>query len=149
MFYVLVCKRKMGNIPVAVEFRSSSWDRDTAFNFLSENSVVYCIADQAFREGVMPFVNRTTSSDIAYYRFHGRDASWVDGKTGLRHVDLYSNSDLTLFKGKIKHVAKGTKSTYICFNNCHAGASARNAKQMKKLLGISDSGNGVSFDLFD
>ena len=149
MSYVWTCSQRMGEIPIAVEFRSESWNRDVTFHFLREHNIAYCAADQTPSDGSMPFIDRTTSSETAYFRFHGRDDSWIDGRTGMRHVFLYSNSDLSWFKGKIIQVAQKTQSTYICFNNCHAGASARNAKQMKKLLGISDSGNGVSFDLFD
>ncbi|MFQ6093054.1 MAG: DUF72 domain-containing protein [bacterium] len=147
--YLLTCKERVGEIPIAVEFRSNSWDREKTFHFLRENNIVYCAADQPPGQGVMPFVNRTTSTGLAYYRLHGRDCSWVDQKTGVRRVYVYSDSELSWFKGKIIQVAKGTKTTYIFFNNCHAGASARNARQMKRMLGIPDSGNGGNLDLFD
>jgi len=149
MSYVWFCKQNMGDIPIAVEFRSESWNRETTFDFLKEHNISYCAADQTPTEGVMPFITRLTSPDTAFFRFHGRDGSWFDRRTGLRHLYLYSNSDLSAFRREIIQVAKKSKTTYICFNNCHAGASAKNARQMKKLLGIADSSNGDSFDLFD
>ena len=149
MSYLWSCRQRMEEIPIAVEFRTESWNRDVTFRFLRKNNIAYCAADLDPIYGSMPFIDRTTSSETAFFRFHGRDDSWIDRRTGLRHVHLYSDSDLFWFRGKIIQVAEKAKTTYICFNNCHAGASARNAKQMKRLLGISDSGNGISFDLFD
>jgi len=147
--YLLSCVKRMGDVPIAVELRSSSWDREETFRFMSENNIAYCAADQMPVGGVMPFVNRATSPGIAYFRLHGRNSSWVDARTGMKHTYLYSSAELSGLKGKIIQVAKGTKTTYICFNNCHAGASARNAKQMKRLLGIPDAGDGETVDLFD
>ena len=147
--YLLVCKEHAGEIPIAVEFRSESWNREKTFAFLHDHNIAFCAADQTAATGIMPFINRTTSIDTAFFRFHGRDGSWIDGKTGLRNIFLYSHFDLFSFREKIMPVARKTGMTYICFNNCHAGASAKNARQMKKLLGIPDAGIGGSFDLFD
>jgi len=142
-------RQLMKTIPMAVEFRSSSWNREESFEFLQGNDMVFCSADQYADERTMPFVNRTTSCTAAYFRFHGRGESWVDETNQMKHQHLYSESDLAAFKETILRVAQNTRTTYICFNNCHAGAAARNARQLKKMLGMVEGGNGLTADVFE
>jgi len=139
----------METIPMAVEFRSSSWNREETFAFLQKNEMVFCAADRYQDEWTMPLVNRTTSNDASYFRFHGRGDSWIDEMSQIRHQHLYSQSVLSQFKDMILHVAQKTRTTYICFNNCHAGAAARNAGQLKRMLGVMDAGKGTTVDLFE
>jgi uncharacterized protein YecE (DUF72 family) len=52
----------------------------------------------------------------------------------MRYDYLYSEKDLKEFVAPIKDVAHRAETTFVFFNNCHAGKAVKNAQMMKKLL---------------
>ncbi len=125
----------LDNIPVVVEFRNKAWAKQDTFNFLRENSLGFCCVDEPPLPRLMPFTPRATS-DIGYFRFHGRNMNWFKASVSERYNYLYSEDELKEFVPKVKEVASKTVKTYNFFNNCHAGAAARNAQMMKNLMGM-------------
>ena len=62
--------------------------------------------------------------------------NWFNASRSERYNYLYSEDELKEFIPKVKEVASRTVKTYSFFNNCHAGAAARNAQMMKNLMGM-------------
>ena len=81
----------------------------------------------------MPY-NPTTTTDIGYFRFHGRNTSWFDAPTSERYDYLYTQDELKSFVQDIKNIATYARKTIVMFNNCHAGKAARNAIEMIDML---------------
>ncbi len=136
--YVRRFPELLPGVPLVVEFRNKSWVRDTAFRMLEETGMGYCVVDEPKLPRLMPFDPRHTA-DIAYFRLHGRNQNWFKASREERYNYLYSKEELGEFVEPIQKVSKGAGRGYLFFNNCHAGAAARNAVLMKQLLGLVDS----------
>ena len=90
--------------------------------------------DEPRLPGLMPPVTMLTAED-AYVRLHGRNAdNWWGRGGGDRYDYDYSKAELEEWVRKIADLAQRARSTYVFFNNCHAGHAARNAKLMQELL---------------
>lgn len=126
-------KEKMGDVPLVFEFRNQTWMKEGTFEFLSKNGVGFCIVDEPKLPKLMPYIPRVTS-EIGYFRFHGRNTNWFNVPTSVRYDYLYSEGELKKFIPDIKDISKKTAKTFVFFNNCHAGSAAKNAAQMAKLL---------------
>jgi uncharacterized protein YecE (DUF72 family) len=133
MEYILRCKEWLAGVPVVIEFRNRAWARPETFSFLRENSLAYCMVDEPKLPRLMPFVEEITST-IGYLRLHGRNQNWFNVPVSERYNYLYSEKELKEFIDPIKRIHQRTEKGYIFFNNCHAGAAARNALQMKNFL---------------
>ncbi len=142
MDHILTCRKLMGGLPVAVEFRHGSWllpgRRDAVFSFLRENGITYVSADepQYGNLSTVPFVARVTS-DTAYFRFHGRNKeNWQKKniETSLRYAYSYSDDELEEFMPALKETEKEAQTTYAMFNNCHRGSAVLNATRLKEML---------------
>jgi uncharacterized protein YecE (DUF72 family) len=125
-------------LPLVVEFRNRSWLRDAAFKLLEETGMGFCVVDEPRLPRLMPFEPRRTAR-LAYFRFHGRNPNWFNAPREERYNYLYSEAELAEFVPSLRSVASGAKSTFAFFNNCHAGAAARNALMMKQMLGLVEN----------
>ena len=131
--YLKRFKDEMNDIPLVFEFRNNTWLRESTFRFLEENGVGYCIVDEPKLPKLMPYVPRATS-DLSYFRFHGRNPNWFNVPAKVRYDYLYSEGELKEFVPDIKDISQKTAKTLIFFNNCYSGSAAKNATQMAKLL---------------
>jgi uncharacterized protein YecE (DUF72 family) len=131
--YLRRFKGEMEKIPLVFEFRNQAWMKEGTFEFLSKNSVGFCIADEPKLPKLMPYLPRATS-EIGYFRFHGRNPQWFNVPTSVRYDYLYSEGELKEFVPDIQDISRKTAKTLVFFNNCHAGSAAKNAAQMAKLL---------------
>jgi uncharacterized protein YecE (DUF72 family) len=133
--YLKKFKDQMAQIPVVVEFRSRAWLNDEAFQFLEKSRLGYCVVDEPADRfpKLVPYEPRRTSK-IAYFRMHGRSENWYNSSED-RYNYLYSQDELKSFLPGIGELAGQAEQTLVFFNNCHAGAAARNAAMMKELLG--------------
>jgi len=86
----------------------------------------------------MPYIPRVTS-DIGYFRFHGRNPNWFNVPMSVRYNYLYSDQELKEFLPDIGQISQKTAKTLVFFNNCYSGAAAKNAVQMAKLLAEASS----------
>jgi len=126
-------KEEMREIPLVFEFRNQTWLKEGTFQFLEEQKIGFCIVDEPKLPKLMPYLSRATS-EIGYFRFHGRNPNWFNVPTSVRYDYLYSEGELKEFIPDIRDVSQKTAKTLIFFNNCHAGSAAKNAAQMAKLL---------------
>jgi uncharacterized protein YecE (DUF72 family) len=128
----------MPGVSIVVEFRNRAWLRPDAFRLLEQSGMGCCVVDEPKLSRLMPFEPRRTS-EIAYFRFHGRNRNWFNASREERYNYLYSTAELDEFIPALRSVSTGAKTTFVFFNNCHAGAAARNALMMKQMLGLIDT----------
>lgn len=126
-------KGEMKDIPLVFEFRNQTWLREGTFKFLEKNGIGFCVVDEPKISKLMPYLARATS-DIGYFRFHGRNPNWFNVPIKVRYDYLYSEKELKEFIPDIQGISQKTAKTLIFFNNCYSGSAAKNAAQMAKLL---------------
>ena len=137
--YIVNCRKAFGDIPVIIEFRNNAWANKETTDFLRTNSLGYCAVDEPKLPRLMPFINEVTS-DIGYFRLHGRNPNWFNAPTSVRYDYLYSEKELNEFVPEINRMAENSKKMYIFLNNCHAGSAVKNARQLKKLMNLNQTG---------
>ncbi len=81
--YLKVFKERMADIKLVIEFRNKYWHKDSVMKFLSDNGIGYCIVDEPKLPNLMPFVPLATSN-IGYFRLHGRNINWFNVPTSVR-----------------------------------------------------------------
>ena len=131
--YLKKFKEGFGDIPVVVEFRNLYWHNKRVVDFLSEQQLGYCIVDEPKLPRLMPF-HPAITSDLGYFRFHGRNPNWFGKSAAVRYDYSYSDGELKEFIPHIKNIDKSAKKTLVFFNNCHAGQAAKNAAELAKML---------------
>jgi uncharacterized protein YecE (DUF72 family) len=131
--YLRRFKDEMGDIPLVLEFRNKAWLKEETFQSLEKNGVGFCVVDEPNLPQLMPYHPRATS-EIGYFRFHGRNPNWFNVPTKVRYDYLYSETELREFLPGIEDISKRTAKTLIFFNNCYSGSAAKNAAQMARLL---------------
>lgn len=131
--YLRRFREEMEDIALVFEFRNRAWLREETFNFLEKSRIGFCIVDEPRLPRLMPYLPRATS-EIGYFRFHGRNPNWFNSPISVRYDYLYNEKELKEFIPDIKDISQKTAKTLIFFNNCHAGSAAKNAIQMAKLL---------------
>jgi len=127
--------RTFGQYRLAVELRHKSWsdDPDTA-NLLKENGVCWVQIDEPkFASSIARQIPLT--SDMAYFRFHGRNAeAWWGGDNETRYKYLYSPNEIKELANGIKSAKRETRLLFAQFNNHWQGYAPRNANDLKKTL---------------
>src|SRR5215210_7049403 len=108
-----------------LEFRHRSWldeeHRDETLAFLESRGLTYVVVDAPKTEAknLVPTVVARTS-DTAYVRFHGRNASTWNKRTGSaaeRFDYLYSEQELEEWVAPLRELAGESESVYAMFNN--------------------------------
>jgi uncharacterized protein YecE (DUF72 family) len=116
-----------------VEFRNSTWLTDESMEMLRSLGCGYCVVDEPKLKGLVPFYPGLTSN-TGYFRFHGRNEKWFGASIDVRYDYLYSADELAGFVVPVKAVAEKATTTFVFFNNCHAGKAAVNARTFKAML---------------
>ena len=125
---------RLGHLNLVVEFRNKSWVTAHTFELLRRHNVGICTVDEPALPRLMPWLSEMTS-DIAYVRFHGRNApKWFGTSTEDRYNYLYSDEELQELAERVRAIAPKVRRLHLYFNNCHAGSAAKNAKTLKALL---------------
>jgi uncharacterized protein YecE (DUF72 family) len=124
-----------GQYKLAVELRHRSWsdDANTAW-LLRENNIAWVQSDEPkFSTSVAAEVPVT--SDLAYCRFHGRNAKeWWTGDNETRYRYLYASEEIAGLAERVKEAATKTKMLFAFFNNHWQAYAPRNANDLKKQL---------------
>jgi uncharacterized protein YecE (DUF72 family) len=127
---------------VAVEFRHASWmegeEATKTLSLLESLGASYVCVDEPRLDGptVLPPLAAVTS-DIAYVRFHGRNAATWNARVSSaaeRFNYLYSLDELTEWVAPVRRLRATADTTYVMFNNCFADYAPRNARQLMTLL---------------
>jgi uncharacterized protein YecE (DUF72 family) len=140
--YVEMCKAKLPQYRLAVEFRNNVWlsekNRATTFGFLKGNGLAFVSVDepQGFKSSVPPVAEVT--SDIGLVRFHGRNSETWE-KKGIGPAErfnyLYSEDELKPWATKIVQICGQISEMHVLFNNCYQDKAVVNARQMRLMLG--------------
>ncbi len=136
-----VAKRLLSNlrnecdtIPLAVEIRHNAWQTKETAEYFRKEGITTVIPDLPILKN-LPTPELLVTSNIAYIRFHGRNANtWNNPAMGDRYDYDYSLEELTEWIPKIASLMATAETTFIFFNNCHMGQAVKNAKMLKSLL---------------
>lgn len=135
--YLQACKERLEGTQLVIEFRNRGWAGEEALAFLRQNGLGYCVVDEPPLSRLMPFVPEATC-ETGYFRFHGRNRNWFRAPVAERYNYHYRDEELEEFIEPVKKITGLTLHTYAFFNNCHAGAAARNAKRFRQMLGMEE-----------
>jgi uncharacterized protein YecE (DUF72 family) len=136
--YLKILKEEFHAFESVVEFRNARWLEGAHMDILKELSFGYCTVDEPKLRGLLPFRPALTSK-TGYFRFHGRNTAWFREPVEVRYNYLYSEQELKEFVAPIGEIKGQAETTFVFFNNCHAGKAAKNAQMLKKML----QGSGV------
>ena len=141
--YVERCKERLPDYRLAIEFRRGSWmdppgRAERTLEWLRAQDLPYVCVDmpQGFPSSLPPVV-AATASDVAFVRFHGRNADAWKRKgltTAERFNYLYSHEELTAWQQPLFDLAGEVKRVHVMFNNCYRDNAVRNAAQLADLL---------------
>ncbi|NQV14071.1 DUF72 domain-containing protein [bacterium] len=121
-------------LPLVVEFRHPIWIKESVFEWLKKRGWGISMLDSPQLSGGMPPFEKVTS-DIAYLRFHGRNAeNWWNGDNVSRYDYEYSPTELEEWLPRITEMARVAQTTYISFNNHARGQAIKNANQLSSIL---------------
>jgi uncharacterized protein YecE (DUF72 family) len=127
--------KTFGEYPLAVELRHRSWsDDERTAALLRESRMAWVQIDEPkFSTSVASEVPLT--SDIAYFRFHGRNAKdWWSGDSEQRYRYHYSPEEIEELAGRVKAAAAKSRLLFAYFNNHWQAYAPRNANDLKKAL---------------
>jgi uncharacterized protein YecE (DUF72 family) len=144
--YIEMCRNKLPQYRVAVEFRNNVWlsekNQGTTLDFLRRNDLPFVCVDepQGFKSSVPPMAEIT--SDIGLVRFHGRNTQTWE-KRGIGPAErfnyLYTEEELRPWAGKIRELASQASEMHVLFNNCYQDKAVVNARQICFMLGSETS----------
>ena len=132
--YLDLLLKEVSGIPVVVEMRNSGWQNDQVYNALRQRRAGWCITDNPVLRNLMK-LDYVHTSDIAYIRFHGRNAkNWYSGDNVTRYDYLYSDLELQEFVEPIRYLLGLAKIVQLFFNNHAKSQAAINARKIEMLL---------------
>lgn len=141
--HILVARERLGQYPLAVEFRNSLWlserNGESTLAFLAEHGIAYVCVDepQGFHNSVPPIT--AVTAPLSLVRLHGRNAEmWTRKGIGAaeRFDYLYREEELAEWVPRVRELARSSREVHVLFNNCHRDYAVRNARQMMGLLGL-------------
>jgi len=126
-----------GKYHLAVELRNCTWSDDPSTTaLLKQNNIAWVQIDEPkFPSSVAATLPIT--ADIAYFRFHGRNAAnWWSGNGETRYRYLYSPDEIIELAQKVRLASRQANMVFAFFNNHWKGWAPRNAVDMMKSLGL-------------
>lgn len=120
-------------LPLVVELRNATWFIPETLDFLRGWGIGLASID-APRIGGYTLPSATSTSEIGYVRFHGRNAdTWWAGD-GRRYDYRYRQRELVSWLPRIREIARRTDDTFVFFNNHRRAHAVANAQMLAKLL---------------
>jgi Uncharacterized conserved protein len=141
-------KKKMGQLPVAIEFRNPSWFkpdvRQKTLNYLRREGWLFTVVDEPQTvTGSVPMI-LSGWGDSVLVRLHGRNAAgWLNHGPDWRAVRClyrYSAEELDQLAEQLARLKRQVGNVCVLFNNNSGGDAADNAKQLIDRLDIHYSG---------
>lgn len=122
-------------LPIVVEFRHVTWVSGRVFELLRELGLGICCVDQPNLPTLLPPFSVVTS-DIAYIRLHGRNASkwWEHDEAWERYNYRYTPQELAPWAQRAREMETKAQMVFIFANNHWKGQAVDTARQMKMLL---------------
>ena len=133
--YLKQMRDGLADLPVVVEFRESAWVLESTFELLRTLDLGFCCVDEPELRGLMPPVAVVTS-DTAYVRFHGRNASqWWDHEQAWQRYDYtYSEEELKDWIPRLQELDAAAPLTLVYANNHYRGQSVDTLAKLDTLL---------------
>lgn len=133
--YLEAFQKQLGDLPLVIEFRNVQWLRDEVFQWLRQHELGFCCVDEPCLPNLLPPVAEATS-DIAYVRFHGRNAAkwWQHEQAYERYDYTYTADELSEWVPRIKKLGEQARATFIFANNHWRGQSIDTIRQIRRLL---------------
>lgn len=133
--YLKAFRGHLGNLPVVVEFRNAQWLQEETFRLLREEQLGFCCVDEPRLKGLLPPVAEATS-DVAYVRFHGRNAKkwWQHEESYERYDYTYKPEELQEWTPKIEKLNTEASKTFVFANNHYRGQGIDTARQLRLML---------------
>ena len=126
--------RALGHLPLVVEFRNDQWLNNRVFDGLRARGAGFCCVDAPALKGLPPSLDMVTA-DIAYVRFHGRNAKqWWGSDAAARFDYLYSPEELAGYDGRVQAMMQQAKKIRLYFNNHRRGQAPANALWLQEHL---------------
>jgi uncharacterized protein YecE (DUF72 family) len=116
--------------PLVVEVRHKSFAKPSFYRLLEKRQVAFANIDQPAVSDSLPPTRIFTSSEVAYLRFHGRNAAtWFAAEAGrdARYDYNYSQEELESYLGMIQEFRHRRGTLYVIFNNHYRAAEVKNA----------------------
>lgn len=125
----------LGDLPLVVEFRNAGWLNDATLDWMMSNNIGFCCVDEPQLPKLLPPVAEVTG-DIAYIRFHGRNAAqwWRHEEAWQRYDYTYKREELEEWLPKIASVSKTAKNTFIFANNHWRAQAVDTIRQVRSML---------------
>lgn len=133
--YLELFREWLIDLPIVIEFRNVGWLKPEVFYWLRHLNLGFCCVDEPRLPGLLPPVAEVTS-DIAYVRFHGRNAAkWWQHKHAYERYDYtYSVTELKEWLPKIRKLERLSKKVFIFANNHWQGQAVSTIRQLRILL---------------
>jgi uncharacterized protein YecE (DUF72 family) len=135
----LIRRLRGAGFPLAVELRHREWtesEQAKAIRALMEDQqVAWVMIDEPRFKTSIRHVPLT--SDIAYFRFHGRNYQnwWRHGESEDRYNYLYTPAEQKEIAEDVREAAAHTQETYAFYNNHYGAKAVVNALQLDMELG--------------
>jgi len=126
------------DVPINVEFRHADWLDEDAYAFLQDHGLGFVNVDLPELEN-LPERTNVVTSDVAYYRLHGRNraAWWAKSDNPHDRYDyLYRPAQLDEWVEKARGALKQARVAYMMTNNCRLGQSVVGALQLAQKLDL-------------
>ncbi len=132
--YLKTLRQWFDGYKINVEFRNIKWFRGGVTKLLKEENLGFVSIDQPNIKG-LPGKAAAVTSEIAYFRFHGRNAkSWYGGKGSERYDYRYSREELMEWVPRINEIKGDSGYTAVSFNNHPVGKAVESARLMREYL---------------
>ncbi len=133
--YLKLFREKLKDVPVVVEFRNAQWLKPEMFDWLRKHNLGFCCVDEPQLPNLLPPVAEVTSN-IAYVRFHGRNAAkwWQHEHAYERYDYTYSAEELKEWVPRITRLNGLAQKTFVFANNHWRSQSASTIRQLRMML---------------
>ena len=133
--YVEAFRKRLGDLPVVVEFRNARWLREDVFGWLRSHGLGFCCVDEPPLPNLLPPIAEATGN-IAYVRFHGRNKEkwWQHEHAYERYDYSYSPEELEEWLPKIRYLDNMAERTFVFANNHWQGQAVSTIRQLRMML---------------
>lgn len=124
------------DVPVAVEFRHSSWAIDPVFAELERRQVTLVAVDAPSLPGFFPSLDVVTNPALFYVRFHGRNkVGWQSGNMQKKFNYDYSDQELRAWCDQhLSPMAAKADRGILVFNNHVRAQAPKNGRRLATIL---------------
>jgi uncharacterized protein YecE (DUF72 family) len=134
--YLRRLRDALADIPLVAEFRHREWQTAETNELLSELNVGIVNVDMPHFKTLLRESSDVTS-EVAYIRFHGRNAkTWWRGTNETRYDYLYTRDELEPWVDRLVDVASApnVREVLAFFNNHRRGQAVKNAELFEELI---------------